>query len=406
MTFQTLTLVSLLALIGPILSLPRAWYVPVILGEIAAGVAFGTTGTGTLHPHEPTFTFLANVGFALVMFVSGSHVPVRDPRLASALGIGALRAVAVGVVSVLIAVLIARGFGTGHSELYAVLISSSSAALVLPIVDSLHLTGVPVLQLVPQVALADIACIVALPLVIDPPHAGRAALGTLAVLATAGVVFLLLRYLERSGRRRRAHRLSEQRRLALELRVSLIILFALCALATSTHVSIMLAGFSFGIAVAAVGEPRRLARQLFALTEGFLGPLFFVWVGATLDLRELGQHPSYIALGILLGVGAVVAHGAMRATGQPFRFGALASAQLGVPVAAVTVGLQLHVLKPGEPSALILGALISMAAAAASAAFAPRTPDKPAAPADDTKAGDTKAGDTKAGDTKAGDTTA
>ncbi len=305
MTFQTLTLVSLLALIGPILSLPRAWYVPVILGEIAAGVAFGTTGTGTLHPHEPTFTFLANVGFALVMFVSGSHVPVRDPRLASALGIGAVRAVGVGVVSVLIAVLIARGFGTGHSELYAVLISSSSAALVLPIIDSLRLTGVPVLQLVPQVALADIACIVALPLVIDPPHAGRAALGTLAVLATAGVVFLLLRYLERSGRRRRAHRLSEQRRLALELRVSLIILFALCALATSTHVSIMLAGFSFGIAVAAVGEPRRLARQLFALTEGFLGPLFFVWVGATLDLRELGQHPSYIALGILLALTGV-----------------------------------------------------------------------------------------------------
>ena len=43
------------------------------------------------------------------------------------------------------------------------------------------------------------------------------------------------------------------------------------------HVSIMLAGFSFGLAVAGVGEPRRLARQLFAVTEGFLGPLFFVW---------------------------------------------------------------------------------------------------------------------------------
>jgi hypothetical protein len=46
-----------------------------------------------------------------------------------------------------------------------------------------------------------------------------------------------------------------------------------------THVSIMLAGFCVGLAVAGVGAPRRLARQMFAVTEGFLGPLFFVWLG-------------------------------------------------------------------------------------------------------------------------------
>src|SRR4029450_4646726 len=55
--------------------------------------------------------------------------------------------------------------------------------------------------------------------------------------------------------------------------------------------------FSFGLAVAAVGEPRRLAHQLFALSEGFLGPLFFVWLGASLDLRERGRHPSFIRRG-------------------------------------------------------------------------------------------------------------
>jgi hypothetical protein len=38
-------------------------------------------------------------------------------------------------------------------------------------------------------------------------------------------------------------------------------------------------GFSFGLAVAAVGQPRRLARQLLAVTDGFFAPLFFVWPG-------------------------------------------------------------------------------------------------------------------------------
>ena len=42
--------------------------------------------------------------------------------------------------------------------------ASSSAALILLIIDSLSLDGSPVLQLLPQIAVADTACIVALPL--------------------------------------------------------------------------------------------------------------------------------------------------------------------------------------------------------------------------------------------------
>jgi Kef-type K+ transport system membrane component KefB len=149
-------------------------------------------------------------------------------------------------------------------------------------------------------------------------------------------------------------------------------LFGMAALAVSTHISIMLAGFSFGLAVALVGEPRRLARQLFALTEGFLGPLFFVWLGASLDLRVLGSHPSFIVLGLVLGLGAIAAHVAMRLIGQPMPIGALAAAQLGVPVAAATIGTQLHVLQAGEPAALMLGAIVTIVVAAVGGALAAR----------------------------------
>src|SRR5439155_3541738 len=199
-------------------------------------------------------------------------------------------------------------------------------------------------------------CIVALPLAVDPRHAGRAALGALAVLGAAAVAYLVLWYLERSGLRDRVHKVSEDRRFALELRINLVILFALAALAMLVHVSLMLAGFAYGLAVAAVGEPRRrLARQLFAVTEGFFGPLFFIWLGVSLDLRELGRHPAMIGLGLALGAGAVATHMAMRLTGQPTAIAALTSAQLGVPVAAATIGSQLGLLKPGESAALLLG---------------------------------------------------
>ncbi len=383
MDFATLALISLVGVLGPLLALPRRWNLPVVLGELVAGIALGRTGFDVLHAGNGTFTFLADIGFALIMFVAGSHVPVRDPNLSAGLRLGVLRAVAVGAVSVVLAIGIAHGFGTGHAALYAVLIASSSAALVLPIVDSLGLRGDAVLQMLPQVAIADTVCIVALPLAIDPKHAGRAALGTLAVLACAAVLFVALGYLERSGQRKRVHDVSEDRKFALELRINLMILFALAALAVRTHVSIMLAGFSFGVAMAAVGEPRRLARQLFALSDGFLGPLFFIWLGASLDLRALGRHSSFIALGVLLGAAAVAAHGLMRLTGQPIRVGALAAAQLGVPVAAATVGAQLGLLEPGEAPALLLGALLTVAVAVVSSGLLARAqlratpPDRP-----------------------------
>jgi Kef-type K+ transport system membrane component KefB len=363
MSFATLALIVVIGILGPLLALPKQWHLPVVLGELVAGIIFGSTGFQRLHASDSTFTLLADIGFALVMFVAGSRVPVRDASLRRSLRIGVIRAVGVGIASVPIAFLVSHAFGTGHTALYAVLMSSSSAALILPIVDSLHLGGADVLAALPQIAIADAACIVALPLAIDPSHAVRAGGGALAVIGCAIVLFLALRHVEANGWRKRVHEVSEDREFALELRVSLTVLFALAAVATKTHVSIMLAGFTFGIAVAAVGEPRRLAKQLFAITEGLFGPLFFVWLGASLNLRDLGHHPSYIGLGVTLGAAAVLTHAAMRATGQPLALGGLCAAQLGVPVAAATLGTERHLLKPGQPAALILGALMTIAVA-------------------------------------------
>lgn len=379
MSFATLALVVLIGILGPLLALPQQWHLPVVLGELAAGIAFGSTGFDRLHAQNPTFTLLANIGFALTMFIAGSKVPVRDPSMRTALRTGALRAVGVGVVSVPVGFAISRGFNTGHTALYAVLLASSSAALILPVIDSLGLGGPGIVALLPQIAIADAACIVALPLAIDPERAGRASLGALAVMGSALVVFFALRAGEQSGWRQRAHDVSEERSFALELRISLVILFTLAALASRTHVSTMLAGFTFGLAVAGIGEPRRLARQLFAISDGFFAPLFFVWLGASLNLRDLWHHPSFIGLGAALGLGAVATHLVGRLTGQQIALGALASAQLGVPVAAAALGTQLDLLKPGEPAALILGALVTVGVATGAGAVMARLNDRPGA---------------------------
>jgi Kef-type K+ transport system membrane component KefB len=372
-SFLDLAIVCVVALAGPILATPRRWHLPVVLGELLAGVVLGASGFGVLDATDPTFAFLGNCGFVLVMFVAGTHVPVRDPRLRTALRTGVVRAVLVGVAAVLLGYAVAQLVGTSHALLYAVLMASSSAAIILPTVDSLGLAGPDLVELLPQIALADAVCVVLLPLVIDTAHVARAALGGVVVIAAGVVLFAALRWVEGSGVRNRVHHVSEDRQFAVELRVSLALVFAMAALAIEVHVSLMLAGFVSGLAVAAVGEPRRVAKQLFAVTEGFLGPLFFVWLGASLQLRHLVDHPSMIVLGLCLGVGAALAHLTAVVLRQPAPYALLATAQLGVPVAAATVGGQLHVLEPGEGAALVLGALVALAATVVGGSLAARS---------------------------------
>ena len=360
-SFATLALVTVVGMAGPLLASVPVLRIPVVIGELSVGLLIGRTGFGIVDPSDPTFALLANVGFALVMFVVGTHVPVRDTTLRSAIPCAVLRAVLVGAVATGLAAGLASLFHTGHTAVYAVLMASSSAALALPVIQSLGLDGQQVLDVTAQIAVADATCIVLLPLVIDPKRAPTAAIGAAVIGACAAVLYLVLRVFDRRGLRKRLHRYSEDKRFALELRISLIVLFALGALALGTHVSIMLAGFALGLVVSAVGEPRRLARQLFGITDGFFSPLFFVWLGASLQVRELGERPAYIGLGVGLGVGAVLAHFAGRLMGQPLALAALAAAQLGVPVAAATLGTEQHLLSPGEPSALMLGALLTIA---------------------------------------------
>lgn len=165
--FHTLALLVVVGMVGPLLTVVPRLAIPAIIGELAAGMAIGRTGFDIVDTTDPTFTLLANIGFALVMFLVGTHVPVRDRSLRAGLGKALFRAVLVGAVAAVLGVVLAHVFDTGHAALYAVLMASSSAAVALPIIDGLNLDGPPVLSVKAQIAIADAASIVLLPLVID-----------------------------------------------------------------------------------------------------------------------------------------------------------------------------------------------------------------------------------------------
>src|ERR1700758_5196200 len=118
--FDTLALLVVVGLVGPLLgSIPHLG-LPVVVGELLVGIVLGRTGFGIIDDTNPTLVVLANVGFALVMFVVGSHVPVHDSTLRSAVPWALARALLVGAVAAGLGAGIAAIFTTRHTALYAV----------------------------------------------------------------------------------------------------------------------------------------------------------------------------------------------------------------------------------------------------------------------------------------------
>jgi Kef-type K+ transport system membrane component KefB len=361
-----LALIVLAGLAGPLLGvLGGRAFVPVVIGELLAGVIVGRTGFHAVDPASPAVALLGEAGFAMLMFTVGMHVPLRDRRLAGALRSGAYAAILVAVMAPLGGLAVAALAGTSHGAVYAVLLASGSAAVVVPALQERGLEGPGALVVIAQVTIADVATIVVVPLVLQPGRAGRAALGGLLVVGCALAIFVVARWLQHRDWVHRVRKLSKHREWALDLRLSLLVLFALAWIAQKSGTSVLIAGFGAGLMVAAIGGPKRLSTQVRGVAQGFFVPLFFVVLGAQLDLTALAEHARLLALaGTLTGLTILIHVIARALTRQPLGSGLIAVAQLGVPAAVVQIGLHEQVITAAEGAAIMVAALASLVACA------------------------------------------
>ena len=386
-SFGQLTLIVLAGLAGPLLSASRRVLVPVVVGELLAGIALGHSGAGLIKSEDPTIAFLGNIGFAMLMLGAGMHVPLRAKGLLGAVRQASVAVLASAVLAAAGGVAIARMLDLGHPAVWAILLATGSAAIVLPALQEAGVSADKALLAMAWATVADIATIVAVPLVLRPSHALRAGLGALAVAGGAVLVLGIARVLAREHEVHRIRLASKERMWALDLRLALVFLFALCALAQWVGTSIMIAGFAAGLVVAVEGGPHRLSTQVSGVANGFLVPVFFVVLGASLNVRTLVSDPSNLWLAVALIVGMVLVHVlAARAIRATVSTALIVTAQLGVPAAVVNLGLAERVIRPGQGAAIILAALVSLGLCAAGTAMAKRALNA-AAPASGERAG-------------------
>jgi len=366
MSYGTLALVVAVGLLGPLVALlPTRVAPPVVIGEIVAGVILGRTGTRTIVATEPTLAFLADIGFALLMFMVALSLPLRDARLRGAARRGVwATAVTLGL-AIALAPAVAAATALHRPGILAVLMASSSAAIVLPIIgtrddDALLVT-------IAWVSFADIVTVLAVPFVLSTGGVGRTLSGAVLIIAGAAatgfVIGRLIGLEPVEALRHASHRLDW----ALDLRFSLLVLFTLAWIAERFDTSALLAGFAAGVMVSLLGEPRRVADQLIGLGE----------------LRALVQSRDDLLLFALLAIGTTLVPVTVAAIMRlPLSSGLLAAAAMGVPSAVASLGLATGALRPGQAAAIMGAAALSLLVACVGAvrlgtspSINPRAPD-------------------------------
>jgi Kef-type K+ transport system membrane component KefB len=362
--FAQLAVVVAAGLLGPLLAAGRRPLAPVLVGELIAGAILGRTGFGIVDPGAQPFPAFYALGFAMLMLGAGTEVDLRSPQLRHGIARGGIALAVALVASIPLALLLANGLNLGHTELLAVLLAGSSAAVAFPTMQERKLTGPAVPLLVAWITLADALTALLMPLTLTGPARIPLALAgdALIVIVSAATVVAGSRLLGRPVVVE-AVRESEQRRWALRLRLSVLLLLVLAAIADRTGGSLLVAGFAAGIVLRRFREPTRLALQLSGLADGFFVPAFFVLLGASLNLRSLMGDPRAIVLAVTMAVAVVIVHlvaAAVAAEKQRAPTGLLASAQLGLPAAAAALGLASHTLSPAIAAALVAAGCLTL----------------------------------------------
>lgn len=362
--FTQLCVLVLAGLAGPALAYGRRGLVPVVIGELAAGVVLGRTGFGVLNPASDPLPVFSGIGFAMLMLTAGTHVDIGSPAIRAGFVRGLEAFAVVAAAAVPAGILIDRGVGLGHASLLVVLIAGSSAAIAFPIIEERRLGGDNIAFLIAWVAIADSATVVVMPLTLaGSGNVGEALGGDAAIVAAGAMVLVLVTRVRRTTLSNQFRTESLQRGWALQLRASLVLLLGLSAIAEKSGASTLVAGFVAGMVIVRLSEPDRLSLQLAGVGNGFFVPVFFVLLGAELDLRALFTSPSRIVLAVALAMAAVATHvlaALVAGRTSAIATGLAASAQLGTPAAAASLGLSSHLLGPADAAALVAAGCLTL----------------------------------------------
>lgn len=381
-SFVPLLLVTLLAVAVPVLvSRMRSLRLPIVVGEILAGMVLGKSGLNLLDS-APTLTFLADFGFVFLMFLSGLEVSIdvlaapagRDggrPRWQGPLPL------ALAIFGLTVALAAAIGAGMGHLGLtrspilMGLILSTTSLGIVVPILKERGLTATIYGQTVLVSALvSDFATLLLLSLAIAAAGQGLSPelLLFMALLAAFVVAAQVGRRMTRMPLLARLVDELSHATAQIHVRGALALMVMWVVLAQAMGLEVILGAFLAGaiLSVSMQGQETPLHDKLDTIGYGFFIPIFFISVGSKFDLRALLASPTALLLvpGLIVVVYLVKLLPALLLRSrfswrETLAAGSLLSSRLSLIIAASAIALELGLITPATDAAMILVAIVT-----------------------------------------------
>ena len=378
--FLPLLLVIFLAFIVPLL-LSKLKRIPVVVGEIVAGIIIGHSGFN-LVGENATLTIMSDIGLAFLMFLAGMEIdfsklfpsrekgkPAAGPNLP---GMAFLVYLATLILAVPGAFLLTRMGLEGDPYLLAFVLSATSLGILLPVLKERGLMQQASGQLVFLTALlADFVTVLLLTVYIITLDRGLdpeiLSLGLLFV-----AFFVAYRLGSQINRLPRLRNLVEELSHAtvqLKVRGAIAILMSFVVLAEFLGAELILGAFLGGMVISLIKAPQDddLIHKLEAFGFGFFIPVFFIVAGIELDLGALFDSPTSVALLPVLFIVALVVKilpSLIFRRILPWRetiAGALLlNTHLSLEIAVAVIGLRLGLLSPATNAAIVVFAVLTV----------------------------------------------
>ena len=378
--FVALLLITGLAFIVPVLATRlRRIAIPIVVGEILAGIIIGHSGFNLVE-NSPTLAFLAEFGFAYLMFLSGLEVDFElllsgnkrtQARWQSPLPFALLLLAGTIGLAVLIAIGLTRIVDIQSPLLLGLMLSTTSLGIVVPVLKERDLLGSAYGQYLLVIAsIADFVTLLLLTILIAIRSQGLT-LDLLLIPVLLALFAIAARFTQRFSSRNIIQRvLRELSTTTAQIRVrgAFALMVAWVVLAEALGVELILGAFLAGAVAGLVSGPDddNAKEKLDAIGYGFFIPIFFIMVGVEFNLSALFGSPQAILLVVLLLVGAylvkIVPALLLRrqfSWRQTIGAGFLLSSRLSLIIAAASIALTIGVISEAINAAVVLLAIIS-----------------------------------------------
>jgi len=279
---------------------------PAVLGELVAGVLLGASVFGVIDTTDPVLYAFAELGILILLFEIGLHT---DLRALAKVGTTALTVGLVGVILPFfggIAVAQALGVGIMPSIVIGAALTATSIGISARVLSDLGQLRTPEGQVVIGAAvLDDVVGLIILSIIAAAVGGAEVSLAGVAGTAATAIGFVVISVALGSVAIPPLFHLMEGVRVRGALGIiALGFALLLAWLASKGGSALIIGAFAAGLILHPTPQRKEIERSVTQM--GFLFvPIFFAWVGASVDLPALASARALTVGGALIVVGVV-----------------------------------------------------------------------------------------------------